>query len=344
MSELPKEDLERIFLQNRKLWKNFRGKRIFVAGATGFFGSWMLEVFAYCNRRLGLGARLVGLSRDPKRFFRRYPHLRREASIRICQGDVVDFRFPPGRFDFLIHAAASVENPTAPEETLDTIIDGTRRLLDFAGRAGVKNLLYISSGAVYGNSPVQGFRFPEEYPGAPDPTDSASAYGEGKRIAELLCSLSAISKRMKVRIARCFAFIGPRFPLNSKYAAGNFMRDALAQKPILVKDGRPQRTYLYASDLAAALYRILLMNLKEPVVAVNVGASSAVTIRQLAKAIQKAAAPKLQIKMPRKTNREKPRDYLPRVDRLREQFYFQPAISLSSAIRRTFRWHRQICG
>lgn len=341
---LPSKDLRTVFLKNRDLWRKFRGKRIFVAGCTGFVGSWLLEAFAYCNRELGLGATLVGLSRDPKSFLRHTPHLRQEASIQFHQGDVVDFTFPSGRFDFLIHAAASAEKPTTPEETVAVMIAGTRRLLDFASHAGVKRFLYVSSGAVYGNPALRGFRIPEEYAGAPDPTDPASAYGEGKRIAELLCSLSAQSHKMQVRIARCFAFIGPKFPLNSKYAAGNFMRDALAGKAILIKDGRPRRTYLYAADLTAALYRILLVNLKETVIAVNVGGASAVSISQLARLIRRVIAPKTKIKVVKRSIRVNPRDYLPRVNRLRDQFGFRPAISLPSAIERTASWHRKICG
>ena len=73
----------------------------------------------------------------------------------------------------------------------DTIVDGTRRTLDFARRTGARRFLLTSSGAVYGRQPAELTHVPEEYAGAPDPTDAGHVYGEGKRAAEMLCALHA---------------------------------------------------------------------------------------------------------------------------------------------------------
>ncbi len=50
-------------------------------------------------------------------------------------GDVRTFRFPDGTFPFVIHAATEASVRHADEEPLEmlsTIVDGTKRTLDFA--------------------------------------------------------------------------------------------------------------------------------------------------------------------------------------------------------------------
>jgi nucleoside-diphosphate-sugar epimerase len=98
---------------------------------------------------------------------------------------------------------------------LDAIIGGTRRLLDFAAQFGVKKLLLTSSGAVYGKQPAEITNISENYLGAPDPLLPGSTYGEGKRVSEHKCAVHARLHGYEVKIARCFAFVGPHLSLHS---------------------------------------------------------------------------------------------------------------------------------
>jgi dTDP-glucose 4,6-dehydratase len=280
---LPQEDLEHVLMHTRPLWEQLRGGRIFVTGATGFFGIWLLESFAHANEKLRLGAELVGLSRDPKAFYSKAPHLESDASIRLIQGDVRDFTFPEGTFTHVIHAGTTSSAPVPPAEMLDTIIQGTRHTLDFAVAAGAGRFLFVSSGAVYGKQPSDMTHIPETYAGAPDSMDPNSAYGEGKRAGELLCSIAHREHGLETTIARCFAFVGPGLPLDAHFAIGNFIRDAMKGDPITVKNGTPYRSYLYAADLAVWLWTILFKG--EASHPYNVGSDQEIKISDLAQTV-----------------------------------------------------------
>jgi dTDP-glucose 4,6-dehydratase len=162
------EDLDHILEHTTGLWEELRGQNLFITGGTGFFGCWLLESFAWANDRLRLGA------------------------LATVQGDVMSFEFPEGKFPFVIHAATESSaklNLETPLLMFDTIVKGTQRVLEFARTHGTRKFLLTSSGAVYGKQPPEMTHIPEEYVGSPDTLDPNSAYGEGKRAAELLCTL-----------------------------------------------------------------------------------------------------------------------------------------------------------
>ena len=335
------QDLDELLANTQDLWAPLCGARLFITGGTGFFGIWLLESLAWVNDRLGLGASAVVLSRDPRRFAAKAPHLAALPSIRFLTGAVTQFDFPQGPFTHIIHAATAASadmNEHDPLQMSDTIVMGTRRVLDFARHAGVKRLLLTSSGAVYGRQPRDLSHIPESYCGGPDPTDSHSAYGEGKRMAEWLCAIYTIQYGIECLIARCFAFIGPHLPLDAHYAAGNFIRDALAGGPIRVNgDGTPFRSYLYAADLAAWLWSILLKG--TPGRPYNVGSSQGVTIAELAREIAAACTSSPQVRISQEIQPGSPTQrYVPATDRARDELGLRATVPLPDAIARTLRW------
>ena len=346
-------DLETILDATRDSWRELRGERIFVTGATGFFGSWLMESFSWANRRLDLGATAVILTRNPAQFWQKAPHLQ-HGSITALTGDVREFAFPEGSFSHIIHAAAESStdlNSRAPAQMFDAIVQGTRRALDLAARAGTRKFLLISSGAVYGKQPPQLSHIPEDFSGGPDPLDPASAYAEGKRDAELLSVLAARNLSLEAKIARCFAFVGPYMKLDAHFAIGNFIRDYLQGNAIRVQgDGTPLRSYMYAGDLMIWLWTILFRGQSGR--AYNVGSEDAISIADLAQAVAGIADD-------RRSVGDRPNDagipveiacravpgaaaprYVPNTQRAREELGLTCTVALNQAIERTIAWNR----
>ena len=342
-------DLDEILAATSSLWDEVRGGRVFITGATGFFGCWLLESFTWANQRLNLGARATILTRNPDRLSDRLPHLDR-SSIDVLTGDIRDFRFPSGEFSHIIHAAteSSTElNAHHPRVMFDTIVGGTRRCLEFAAHARTPKFLITSSGAVYGKQPPELSHVSEEFTGSPDPLDVNSAYGEGKRAAEFLCAFAAKNTGLEAKIARGFAFVGPYMKLDAHFAIGNFIRDAIEGRSIVVRgDGTPMRSYMYASDLMIWLWTILFRG--DSCRAYNVGSEDAISIADLAyevasvdvgSARTNSADVAVQIFGTPVPGAAVAR-YVPKTARAQKELGLRCSVPLRYAIKRTIEWNR----
>jgi len=342
---LAKEDLSHILKHTFPLWEKARGAQIFLSGATGFFGAWLLESLAHCNRELNLGLSATVLSRDPAAFARRMPHLAGEPCIQTFKGDVRDFAFPERQFEYVIHAAAPTSAAAAsPLELLSILMDGSRHMLEFAKAQGANRFLFTSSGAVYGPQPQNLSHIPEDYRGGPEWLDANAAYAEGKRVSEQMCALYARESQIEFVIARCFAFVGPHLPLDQHFAIGNFIGDALAHRNIAVRgDGTPMRSYLYGADLAIWLWTMLLReSLPGPNPHVlNIGSGEAISIRDLAQVVVEELDPSLEVNVAEALPADGPRlQYVPDVRNAEACLGLRQTIGLREAIRRTAAWYR----
>jgi len=326
-------DLDYILEQTAPLWESLRNQRIFITGGTGFFGCWLLESFLWANLKFKLNATAVVLTRNRDIFIKKWPHLCSSPFITFHEGDTRNFLFPSGEFSHIIHAATDVSHPGDYE----SIVQGVRHVLAFSKACHANKFLLTSSGAVYGKQPADILYLSEDMPFY----DTHSAYALGKREAEKYCFLFSKQHNLQIKIARCFAFVGPYLPLNTHFAIGNFIRDGLASQSITVNgNGTAYRSYMYAADLMVWLWTILFRG--EVARPYNVGSDHAINIAELAEIIAGVFNPKLTVSIKQALCLNLPAErYIPSIQRAKNELGLNLHTNLISAIQATINWQQQ---
>ncbi len=338
MAELSlQDDLAAILAELTGDWPKLAGKHLYMTGGTGFIGRWMLEALADARRRLGLDITITVLTRDPAAFAAKAPHLTAHPGFRFVAGDVLTLQSEGARYDYVIHAATDASadlNLNNPVRMFDTVVEGTRRALDFAVASGAERFFFLSSGAVYGAQPREMIHVDEDWRGGPDLRDPRAAYAEGKRAAEMTCTIYGKQFGLDVVTARIFALLGPLLSLDIHFAAGNFIRDALAGQTIQVEGaGTAERSYLDVADLTVWLWKILLT--AAPGAVYNAGSEDGISIAKLAERVASVLrAPGFKV-LGRPDPGWNAGRYVPSTNKIRRDLGVKMTFDLDEAIRRT---------
>jgi nucleoside-diphosphate-sugar epimerase len=335
------QDLEQIVRQAAPIWPALGDARIFMTGGTGFVGCWLLEALRYADLKLKLGLDVTVLTRHPESFRCKAPHLASYPGFHLVAGDVSRFELPAGQFTHLVHAATDASahlNDTNPLRMFETVVQGTRRALDFAVDKQVGRVLFLSSGAVYGQQPWELINVGEDWLGAPDCTNPKNTYAEAKRAAEMLCGIYHKQFGLAIATARIFALLGPYLSLDIHFAAGNFILDAMRGEQVVVKgNGKPVRSYLYASDLTVWLLHMLV---RAPAGRpYNVGSNEGVSIAELAERTAKLLANGDFQVLGAPDEGWNPGRYVPQTDLVARDLGLYRTVSLDEAILRTALWN-----
>jgi dTDP-glucose 4,6-dehydratase len=335
------QDYDQVVADIGEHWRELADAHLFITGGTGFIGRWLLETLSLAETKLKLGVRATILTRNPKEFKKKIPDLYAQPFFTFISGDVRSFDFPKSSFTYLIHAAtdASAElNARDPRAIFDTVLEGTRRTLDFAVEKKVSRILNLSSGAVYGAQPFNIEHINEDWQGGPDCRQAINAYAEAKRAAEMLCAIYEKQFGLNITTARIFAAIGPGLSLDTHFAAGNFIRDAIAAKKITVQSsGTAVRSYIYAADLTTQLWSLLLRG--DSGKAYNIGSSEGISIRDLAAKIAGLLG-KAGCEILGQDDRGwNPGRYVPDITKLETDFGLRQKTSLDEALLRTAKWN-----
>jgi nucleoside-diphosphate-sugar epimerase len=345
MLEYFSEDLNHILNHTKKFKKEFKDKTVFLTGGTGFFGVWLQMSFIHLNRTLNLNSKLIVLTRNKEKFINNHNWLDNYSEVRFLEGDIINFDFIDEEIDYIIHAAteASVKlNIEEPLTMFDTVVNGTKRILEFAKIKKVESLLFTSSGAVYGAQPSSIENISENYSGAPNASEASSVYGEGKRMAEVLCAVYHKHYNVPVKVARCYAFIGPFLALDSHFAAGNFISNIIKGEDIIIKgDGTPKRSYMYSADLMIWLWTILFKGRNNS--PYNVGSDQSMSIQKLAELVAKVDDSRVTQVLVKTPISNKPIErYVPDTTKASKELNLKVYLDVETSIKKTIEFNKNM--
>jgi len=328
------------------------GSRVLLTGAAGFLGFNFLHFLSYLNKRksgrqsaihiVAVDNYLRGKSRWIMELAQHDP------AIELRTHDITQsWPADDTRYDFIIHGA-SVASPTFyrqyPLETLDANVAGLRNMLDLAGLASVKSMVFFSSSEIYGDPPAHEIPTKETYRGNVACTGPRACYDESKRLGETLCYIYANKYRLPIKIIRPFNNYGPGLRLTDRRVLPDICADVLAGRDIaLYSDGKATRTFCYSSD-ALTGYLLALLSTHEGE-AFNIGSEAPeVSIYELATMVSQVAGSNRSVV----SRQSEDKDYLtdnpqrrcPDLSKAKTLLGYQPKVNLRTGISRLIGWYR----
>lgn len=175
-------------------------------------------------------------------------------------GDIRPEQFPMP-IDAIIHCACitqSGEMVAHPIETADSIVIGTRNVLELARTKQVSSMVYVSSMEVYGKVEDTGKAVDEDQLGDIDLQSPRSCYPMGKRMAEHYCHLYHHEYKVPVKIARLAQTFGKGVRPDDHRVYMQFARAILEEKDIVLKTrGTSMGNYCAIDDAVEGIWTIL---------------------------------------------------------------------------------------
>lgn len=274
---------------------------LLVIGGSGFFGKSILDAYKRGLLEPWNIDHINVLARSASQLASTHPEL---ISRKVSLHDLDITRCAELPFaDYVIHAAASTDARnylSRSEEEKKNIQLGTSNFCMLAKKFfSNSKILYVSSGAVYGQQPEAVSHIQEDAELLeitslePGKRDYSAAKRDGESYVQELGA-----DGFNVIIARCFAFVGLYLPRELHFAIGNFIEDGFCGRPIVVKaQHRVYRSYLHADDLVFWLMT-LVTQASPSCPVVNVGSDESILIGDLALTVahqfgQKALVPEL---------------------------------------------------
>ena len=204
-----------------------------------------------------------------------------EDGVSLVTGDILDYDLllkSMSSCDFVIHLAAqtSISQSIAdPKTTADIIVDGTVNVLKSCVKTNVKNIIFSSSAAVYGNS-LDALISEKSH------LNPLSSYGASKLVAEY--NLQTFSKLFDLNSIslRLFNVYG-NGQSSEAGVVRKFLKNISKDVPLeIFGDGMQTRDFVHISDVIEAFYCAIRNIEAKRGEVYNIGSGSATSINELA--------------------------------------------------------------
>ncbi len=299
--------------------------RFLVTGAAGFLGS------ALANRLAREGHSVRGLddlsTGDPKVL---------SPEIHFTRGDINDrpkLWTQLQDVDCVYHLAARVSVPESvlyPREYNLVNVGGTVTLMEAMRDVGVRRVVFISSGAIYGDQAIQPLR--EDSPAQP-----RSPYAVSKLAAEYYVRTIGLLWGIETVCLRVFNAFGPGQHVPPVHAPviPNLLRQASLNGTIIVHgDGSQTRDYVYVDDVVNAMVAAATAPGINQLI-INIGCGRDTSVRELVRlALEITGGHPEVVFNPR--NERGPSRMCADLSLAREKLGYQPTVALETGLRLTY--------
>jgi len=320
----------------RDYWK---GKRVFITGATGIVGSWLTEAL------LKSGAYVVALVHDwdPQSDLIRTGVINR---LHVVSGALEDYAtleraINKHEVDTVFHLGAqpivTVAN-RSPLATFETNIRGSYNLLEACRVHSdmVKRVVIASSDKAYGDSDV--LPYTEDMPPL-----GRHSYDVSKSCTDLLAQAYWHTYQLPVGIARCGNIYGGKDLNWSRIVPGTIRSIVENKAPIIRSDGSFIRDYIYVKD-AVQGYVDLAQTVDKPEIrgqAFNFSSESHVSVIEIVDTIRRLMGREELEPVVLDEVRAEIRDQYLSSAKARELLGWEARYSLEKGLRKTITWYRE---
>ncbi|MBW1987205.1 MAG: NAD-dependent epimerase/dehydratase family protein [Deltaproteobacteria bacterium] len=302
-------------------------ENVLVLGGSGFVGSHLVALL----QQRGHWVRIVDLKTCP---------IPGNEYIALDMKDIPQHPEVLEGIDILYHLAWSTIPQTSnqdPGADIQTNLYSSVKLLESCVTAGIKKVIFISSGGTVYGIPKQ-IPIPEDHSCEP-----RCSYGITKLGVEKYLELFRVTRGQEYVVLRGANPFGEGQDLTRPLGAvGVFLYRTLRGLPIEIwGDGRVVRDYLYVGDLARALYRCMRYRPPENGVRIfNVGSGYGLSLLELLEAIEEITGHPPQVEFKPSRPLDVPVNILD-CRRIGALLGWRPQTTFAEGLQRTWQWLQQ---
>lgn len=260
-----KQDLDYIINVDFIDWEKLNNKTIFVTGATGLIGYYLVSALVYRNLVVNSNIKILALVRNmtkAKEMFGKQLKLNR--SLEFFQGDLENIPIIDEKIDYIVHGASPTESSfmvNYPVETIKSIVWGSNNVLELAKNKSILGMVYLSSMEVYGDN--QSENLLEETSSLKlHPDNLRDCYPIGKSLVENM-NVSYFKEYgvpvNSIRISQTIGTNDENREIKSKKIIAEIIKCILEKKDIVLQTkGESKRTYIYVRDVITAILTVLV--------------------------------------------------------------------------------------